>query len=134
MYSYNSTHKIFTALLIIGVVTALHFMNKAEKESGNYYENGQVKITGEKRNELNHGKYIWYFENGKKMMEGYFEEGHREGLWTQYDMEGNVIMTSNYKNNHLEGELIRYSTNGAIIEQTEYRKDTIYKRVISPKK
>lgn len=128
MYSYNSNHKIITAFIIIGIVTSLHFLSKMQNKNGNHYENGQIKVSGEKVNELNQGNWIWYYENGEKMMEGYFNEGKREGLWKQFDTEGKLIMTSNYKKNRLEGELIRFTSDGKIIEKTEYRQDTIYKK------
>lgn len=128
VYSYNSNHKVITAIIIIGTIALFHFWGKEDAEEELFYDNGQVKFRGGKKNELNHGTWIWYYENGQKMLEGTFVEGKREDLWTQYDTSGAVIMTSMYQENKLHGEMIHYSVSGEPVSVVEYRADTIYKR------
>lgn len=128
MYSYNSNHKVITAVILVGCIAAFHFLRKEQTEEDLYYENGQVKFSGSRKNEVNHGTWTWYYENGQKMLQGRFEEGSREGIWTQYDTNGVVIMTSTYEYNQLEGEMIHYNSTGEPMTIVEYRADTIYRR------
>lgn len=130
IYSYNSNHKIVTVVLIVSLIAFFHFKGKENRENERYFSNGQLKFTGSKEKDLNHGRWIWYYENGQKSIEGEFQNGNRQGIWKQYDSLGNLAMTSTYVNNKLNGVLIIYAMDGTIISQLEYREDTIYKRLI----
>lgn len=129
IYSYNSNHKVITAILILVVISLLHFMTKEEGKDDIFFENGQVKAIGRKEKGVNQGTWTWYYPNGNKMMEGKFVDGKREGTWIQFDSDGHKSMTSEYQNNSLNGLLIEYDINGYPVRTFEYRQDTIYKRL-----
>ena len=91
MYSYNSNHKIITAVLIVG--WAIYQFSGRNTDSM-YFENGQVKRTGAQTNNLNEGIWTWFHPNGEVELKGNFHEGKRTGSWIRYDSLGRMVSTS----------------------------------------
>ena len=127
MYSYNSSHKIVVAFLIIAWAI---FQFGSRNEESLRYENGQAKRIGNQKNSLNHGTWIWYFSNGEVQLKGDFIEGERNGEWKRYDSLGNLVSESFYTNNKLEGLFTEYDAHGEIVFQHIYHHDTLIKKLI----
>ena len=124
MYRYNSYHKIITVLVVMAWAV-FHFSRRTG--NGLYYDNGQIKQTGETKNALNEGTWTWYFENGKVQMQGQFHEGQREGVWYEFDEEGHISSESHYRKNRLNGDYFRYDTTGRVILHQVFKNDTLVK-------
>ncbi len=116
-------------MVLIAGISMFHFLRKEESENDKTYENGQIKYSGSKQDELNHGVWTWYFPDGSKMIEGRFIKGKREGLWKNYYPNGQIQMISSYHENHLQGTLTTYDSLGVVLKSYEYRMDTIYKEL-----
>lgn len=127
MYSYNSSHKIVIAFLIIAWAI---FQFGSRNEESLKYKNGQAKRIGSQKNSLNDGPWTWYFSNGEIQLKGNFIEGARTGPWTRYDSLGNLISESFYTNNKLEGLFTEYNTSGEVVSQHIYHYDTLIKKLI----
>lgn|SRR5690554_292016 len=125
MYSYNSTHKIITALAIVALVV-YHYSTRENPKLT--YSNGNPIRTGITENNLSEGLWIWYYENGKKQLSGNFHKGKREGEWLVYDTAGNVVLKSMYRNNLLNGEQISYDAHGNILQINYYENDKLVEK------
>jgi antitoxin component YwqK of YwqJK toxin-antitoxin module len=120
MYSYNSSHKVITILLIM--VWAVYHFSQRNTDSL-YYDNGQVKSEGNTINSLNEGIWRWYYKDGKVQMQGLFSKGKREGAWKTFTRLGELKTESNYHNNQLNGEYIEYNEFGEITKKSIYEND-----------
>lgn len=49
------------------------------------------------RNDLPHGRHIYYDETGKVLEEGSYVSGMRDGVWRKYDANGNIYLRITYK-------------------------------------
>lgn len=121
-FSYNSQHKIITAIIVFSLVVFQFF--RSESSTSNY-ENGQIKRTGSLKNAKNEGKWIWYYENGNKKIEGSFSKGKRVGVWTTYHKNGKKLTESEYQNDKLNGFSITWDINGNIKEKAQYKDDQL---------
>ena len=125
MYSYNSSHKVIIALLIVAWAV---FQFSGRSEESNYFKNGQIKRTGEQVMNLNEGTWVWYYPNGTVQLKGNFHEGKRNGEWKRYDSTGVLISSSNYAENRINGLYVEYDVEGNIIEEHIYKNDTLIKK------
>jgi antitoxin component YwqK of YwqJK toxin-antitoxin module len=63
-----------------------------------FYNNGNNWSEGYYQLGINHGKTITWHENGKKYYEGFYQEGKRSGVWKFWDENGVFIKEINYDN------------------------------------
>ncbi len=56
-----------------------------------YFENGNIKISGEKLFGYQNGKWIEYYENGKIKSEKYYYNAIPLGIWKYYDENGKLL-------------------------------------------
>ncbi|MCB0473895.1 MAG: hypothetical protein KDC83_06160 [Flavobacteriales bacterium] len=120
IFSYNSNHKIITALLVVGWAV-FHFVGN--KDAERTFENGQVRSRGGTLNAKNHGLWIWYHTNGTKKMQGRFENGKRQGVWTSWNSKGIKILECTYIDDRLEGEYITWDNSGERQKTVVYKND-----------
>lgn len=69
---------------------------KNEKRDGDwisYYPNGKIWSEGTFENGLSEGKSTAYYENGEKSQEGYFSKGKATGIWKFWDKNGKLKET-----------------------------------------
>jgi len=124
MYSYNSTHKVVIAVIVV-IWAVYNFSQRDDK--GLYYENGQIKRSGITDKSMNEGMWVWYFEDGSTQMKGKFHNGKREGIWESFDKKGKLISTSTYSDNKLNGTYIEYNSKGKVIRIIETTNKNITK-------
>ena len=121
-----SSHKIIVIILV--VFWAIYNFTATNEESL-YYDNGQIKRSGQLENSLNEGLWNWYYENGQIQLSGNFIQGEREGIWSSYSEDGVLLTTSEYVNNKITGKHIEYDINGSIKEEHIYNEDVLLKRI-----
>jgi antitoxin component YwqK of YwqJK toxin-antitoxin module len=94
-------------------------------------EDGSIIIRGSFRDDLRHGRWIWYqpdgrehghcdytddaglyqrrFPNGQTEIEGRYRGANRVGVWTEYYPSGRVRLRGSYLRGVRDGEWILYS-------------------------
>ena len=75
-------------------------MVKKHKKNG-YYRiinqlTGRLKLVKHYKNGIIHGKVIYYWDNGQIRLTGQYENMRRTGLWNTYDSNGDLIIEENY--------------------------------------
>ncbi len=121
-FKYNSTHKMFTALILVAWAV-FHFSRP--NDAGKVYDNGQIKYIGTQHDGRNEGHWIWYYENGNRKLEGDFVRGKRSGVWKTYDQRGHLLTEGNYANDQLEGEYVKFDSQGQPKIRLLYRQDAL---------
>ena len=74
-------------------------LNK-QKKSGYHriinQKTGRLKLVKHYKNGFVHGKIIYYWDNGQIRLTGQYANMHRAGIWKTYDSNGDLIMEENY--------------------------------------
>ncbi len=85
-----------------------------------YYENGQLKLIGNYKNNRKHGQWLYYFENGIKSNESWFVNGILEGRSSSFYKNGQWRSSGYY----LKGERVRvwtyFDENGQLIKKVDF--------------
>jgi len=79
-----------------------------------YYDNGKIRCTGEYRNNLKNGKWVYYYSNGNIWSKGNFVNGKSEGKFYVYNSDGSLFMVSSYKQGVPDGEWLFFENNKII--------------------
>jgi antitoxin component YwqK of YwqJK toxin-antitoxin module len=120
MYNYNSYHKVI--IVIVGIIWVIfHFSQRSEE--GLYFENGQVRRTGQVVKSLNEGIWTWYYKDGATHIKGNFVNGKREGVWKRFGRNGQLVTECVYNDNKLNGVYVEYDSAGTIIKRVNYMND-----------
>ena len=85
-----------------------------------YYETGQVKMEGGKKDGLREGEWTAYLPDGRVQSHGYFEKGKRTGAATVYWTNGNLREEGFYKEGHICGHWKWYDEQGILIREEDY--------------
>ena len=62
---------------------------------------GRLKLVKHYKNGFVHGKIIYYWDNGQVRLTGQYDKMHRIGTWKTYESNGSLICEQNY--DHKEG-------------------------------
>jgi uncharacterized protein YdhG (YjbR/CyaY superfamily) len=61
-----------------------------------YYDDGQLKAVGPKKDGRLHGRWKWFRRDGTLMRTGQFSHGEQTGTWTTWDRDGNRVKRTTY--------------------------------------
>lgn len=106
-------------LLFIGIV--LFISNSYAQEYKEYYNNGNLKVSGTKINGLDTGEWKYYFENGKISKVGTYENGKLNGEWKYYYENGVLRIIGKYQKGKDIGVWKYYHDNGSLSAIGEYK-------------
>ena len=87
-------------------------MQKKLKKNGYYriinQKTGRLKLVKHYKNDLVHGKIIYYWDNGQIRLTGQYDKMRRIGIWHTFDSNGDLIMEENYsrEDNRRTGQLV----------------------------
>ena len=87
-------------------------MLKKHKKNGYYriinQQTGRLKLVKHYKNGLVHGKIICYWDNGQVRLTGQYDKMHRIGTWKIYESNGDLICEMNYdcKEGHKTDQLV----------------------------
>tara|TARA_B100000315_G_scaffold83642_1_gene76658 strand:- start:333 stop:581 length:249 start_codon:yes stop_codon:yes gene_type:complete len=68
-----------------------------------FYDNGQLWITGNYKNGKPDGLFDHFYENGQLEYRGNSKNGKQDGLWEYFDESGNLTKTEEWE----DGERIK---------------------------
>ncbi|MBI9058549.1 MAG: hypothetical protein JEZ01_12365 [Labilibaculum sp.] len=86
-----------------------------------YYENSQLKKTGNFNDDKKIEEWQYYYENGYKKMIGAFLNNERNGKWLRYGKRnGKLQVEIEYRNGIRNGKFKVFNSNGDVIKEFEY--------------
>ena len=74
-------------------------LNKQKKNGYNRIINqktGRLKLVKHYKNGFVHGKILYYWDNGQVRVTGQYDKMHRVGTWKTYESNGDLICEQNY--------------------------------------
>ena len=87
-------------------------MLKKHKKNGYYriinQHTRRLKLVKHYKNGIVHGKIIYYWDNGQVRLTGQYDKMHRIGTWKTYESNGDLICEMNYdcKEGHKTDQLV----------------------------
>ncbi len=82
------------------------------------YDNKQIKVLGNYKNDVKTGTWIYYFNNGQIEQSGaYNDKGQAIGDWKWYYNSGKILRSETFENGVEEGILTEYAENGSVISK-----------------
>ena len=99
-------------ILFISLVLLVLTSNAQEYKE--YYDSGELKIFGAKKNDQNAGEWKYYFEDGVISKIGKYENGNITGEWKYYYNNGTLRIIGKYKDGKDIGEWKYYHENGTL--------------------
>lgn len=86
-----------------------------------YYFNGQLKGVEHVKDGLADGENIDYFQNGNVSVTGNYKSGKKQGEFKTYFYTGAPNQVLNYKDDELDGTVKRFFSTGGLREEQQYK-------------
>lgn len=107
-----------TLLVIVLTLLVLEGIAQEHKE---YYDNGNLKVSGIKENGIDIGEWKFYFMNGKISKTGEYENGKLNGEWKYYHDNGKLRIIGKYQKGIDIGLWKYYHDNGVLRAIGKYK-------------
>ena len=85
-----------------------------------FYPDGQLRMTGEFKNNKKEGHWISYYDNGNKWSEGFYKAGINEGKTTTWHENGEKYYEGYYKKGERAGTWKFWDDKGIFVKEIEY--------------
>jgi antitoxin component YwqK of YwqJK toxin-antitoxin module len=124
---YNDKHEIVEK----GIVDKEGFKTGIWEE---YYSDGNLRASGEYKNNRKEGNWKFYFENGALEQDGNFSKGKYSGFWKWYYPTGEIWKEEEYYNGKEEGLYTEYDIFNNILVEGEYfdgEREGLWKTIIN---
>ena len=76
--------------LLILLFSILFSFNSYGETKTDYYENGQIKLEGNYKDNKRDGKWTYWYENGQIEQEGNYKDHKQDGKWTWWHENGQI--------------------------------------------
>ena len=90
------------------------FVNGQQKSAEWFFENGQVEIRGEFKNNIQDGIWEYFYESGQLAYKGEFTKGKENGLWQGFHDNGALLYSGQMSNGQSEGLFEWFHDNGQL--------------------
>lgn len=87
---------------------------------------------GQRMNELQGNRLIWYYKDGVVKAEGPYENDQMEGEWRFYRATGQLWQVAHFLHNQKHGLWTRYDRNDQVEYRVEFAHDKPIKRTPTP--
>tara|TARA_B110001454_G_scaffold179516_1_gene172771 strand:- start:91 stop:357 length:267 start_codon:yes stop_codon:yes gene_type:complete len=64
-------------------------------------QTGRIKLVKHYKNGLVDGEIIYYWDNGQIRLTGQYKEMYRVGIWTNYDSNGDILLEEDCNKNEM---------------------------------
>lgn len=78
-----------------------------------------------KRNQDQHGPYVWFYPNGAVYQLGIYKDGRQEGEWVSYHDNGSIASRTPYVGGQYQGEEVSYHTSGKLAARAMWKESRI---------
>ncbi len=77
-----------------------------------WFENGQIKVSGQYVDNKENENWVWYYNTGKICKEGTYKNGLKEGIWKDYEENGQITSQFTFASGELNGLQKTWYPNG----------------------
>jgi len=95
-----------------------------------YFENGNLKTSGQYFDNIANGVWEFYYENGQIRMRGNINNGVNEGQWEYYYENGETSMEGEISNKKRQGDWKMYFDNHASTKKVSTKTYVVYVNII----
>ncbi len=108
-----------------GLLTHFYIYENSKKNGSflYFYEDGQVQVKGNYKDNEYHGVWEYFDEEGFLVGEGEFDMGN--GQLKRYNTQGNLVQVRYYKNSQPTGEEIKYDNKGRRVSNFHNNLDVV---------
>ena len=78
-------------------ITNVYKVGKKNGVLNTYYENGQIMIEENYKNDILNGKLTTYYESGQIMIKGKYKDDKQDETWTYFDENGINVKVETYE-------------------------------------
>ena len=85
-----------------------------------WYENGQMKFTGQYSFDKASGEFTWWHENGTKSLHAFYDNGQKTGSWTWWHGNGQKAIQGQYLANSPVDRWIWWNEEGKVAQRIDF--------------
>jgi antitoxin component YwqK of YwqJK toxin-antitoxin module len=85
-----------------------------------WYQNGQMQISGEYRNDVQTGTFTWWHANGQKAAEGAYEQGQQTDTWTWWHDNGQKSIQGEFVAGGPTGRWTWWGEDGKVAQRADF--------------
>ncbi|MBX7094403.1 MAG: hypothetical protein K1X56_06770 [Flavobacteriales bacterium] len=82
-------------------------MNAEKIKEEVFYESGKMEYSGQYKNGVEHGEWVYYYENGNIKAKEYWKEGVENGVWKEYHPDGKLAREIIYKDGVIKDKIVK---------------------------
>ena len=80
------------------------------------YPDGQIRLEGNYKDGIRHGRWVWYHENGIVNIEGNYIDGLQDGKWMWCYVDGPPMKKGSFSDGECSGDWTFYESTGLKIK------------------
>ena len=80
------------------------------------YPDGQIRLEGNYKDGIRHGRWVWYHENGIVNIEGNYTDGLQDGKWIWSYVDGPPMKKGSFSDGECSGDWTFYESTGLKIK------------------
>ena len=92
----------------------ISFTTVGQTQESYYYDSGQLKEEGHRKENQKNGPWLAYYESGDVSYTGSYNSGQKTGLWKYFFSNSRLESSGHYLNGQKTGEWIQYYPEGPI--------------------
>ena len=112
---------------VVGEIQGKVSQGKKVGEWLEYYEDGQLLLKRNYKDDKKEGEWLQYSESGQLIKKSNFKDGKADGEWLIYYESGALYSIGNYKDDKKEGEWLWYWESGKLKDKRNYKDDRLIK-------
>lgn len=101
------------------VVQTIRVSDQAVVAQTNYYDNGNIEMTGEMSNGKRHGTWESFFYNGQPWTINNFQHGELHGEYIMYNKDGSLKLQGHYTNGKESGHWKYFDQEGTLVREED---------------
>jgi antitoxin component YwqK of YwqJK toxin-antitoxin module len=117
----DSVWNYFSAYDKRKAVSESYKMGKKDGVSFKFYPDGKISEYLEWQEDLKHGKWEQYYENGQVRLTGVYNTGMQNGIFISYNADSSLSISGSYVNDVMDGVWTYYNETGELDLTVEYK-------------
>lgn len=109
---FGQMHKVVVKTYSNGQPEVIYYLKGKEANAEKvkeevFYENGKLEYTGEFKNGVENGEWVYYYQNGNIKAREYWKNGVESGTWKEYHPDGKLAREIIYKDGVIKETIVK---------------------------